>query len=475
MSSGADPNFFFKPETVAVIGATEASGKISGIIMDSLASSGFQGRIYPVNPKYSSVKGYECYPSIGAIGEAVDVAIVALPAFAVAQALEEAASRVRGAIVIGGGFSEAGEAGQALERELKSLAVKTGMRIIGPNCMGIYDTVSRLDTFFIPPERIKRPGTGHLSVVSQSGSFAVTAMDELASESTGIARVISYGNSSDVNESDLLEFLADDEHTSAVAMYLEAVVDGQRFIKAAARCAAKKPVMAVKAGRGGAGQRATFSHTASIAGRYEIYKAAFKKAGIIELDGYEEFIAACKVFGAAKARPSGGARVMIITDGGGVGVALADECARRGLEAVPLKKEVEDGLSSMLPPYFAVGNPLDLTGSATDEWFASSLEKTMAGDDYDVAIVAALWGPPGLTDGLARGIAVKADESGKPVIICSPGGEYSRDKSRLFTGAGLPVFSTPESAVRAASILAKDAAFRKGRERKPTRRQARNE
>ncbi len=474
MDSSVDLSFFFKPESVAVIGATEASGKISGIIMDSLASSGFQGRIYPVNPKYSSVKGYECYPSIGAIGKAIDVAIVALPAAAAAEALEEAAAHVRGAIVIGGGFSEASQIGEALERELKSLAAKTGMRIIGPNCMGIYDTVSRLDTFFIPPERIKRPGPGGLSVVSQSGSFAVTAMDELASESTGIARVISYGNSSDVNESELLEFLADDEHTSAVALYLEAVQDGQRFVKAAGRCASKKPVMAIKAGRGGAGQRAALSHTASIAGRYEIYRAAFKKAGVIELDGYEEFIAACKVFGARCARPSGGARVMIITDGGGVGVALADECAMRGLEAVPLKKELEDGLRSMLPPYFAVGNPLDLTGSATDEWFASSLEKTMAGDEYDVAIVAALWGPPGLTDGLAKGIASRADESGKPVIICSPGGEYTRDKSRLFTGAGLPVFSTPESAVRAASILAKNAISGKERERKLTRHQAGN-
>ena len=472
MGNGVDLSFFFKPESIAIIGATEASGKISGIIMDSLASSGFQGRIYPVNPKYSSVKGYQCYPSIGAIGKVIDVAIVALPAAAVLAALEEAA-HVRGAIVIGGGFSEAGQAGDALERELKSLAAKTGMRIIGPNCMGIYDTVSRLDTFFIPSERIKRP-PGHLSVLSQSGSFAVTAMDELASESTGIARVISYGNSSDVNESDFLEFLADDEHTSAVAIYLEAVEDGQRFIKAAARCAAKKPVMALKAGRGGAGGRATLSHTASIAGHYEIYRAAFKKAGVIELDGYEEFIAACKVFGARRARPSCGARVMIITDGGGVGVALADECARYGLEPVPLKKEVEDGLRSMLPRYFAVGNPLDLTGSATDEWFASSLEKTMTGDDYDVAIIAALWGPPGLTDALATGVAARAGESGKPVIICSPGGEYTRDKSRLFTGAGLPVFSTPESAVRAASILAKNAMLGEKRERKLTRKQAHN-
>lgn len=474
MASNADLSFFFKPESVAIIGASEASGKISGIIMDSLASSGFQGRIYPVNPKYSSVKGYECYPSIGAIGEGIDVAIVALPAGAVVAALEEAAAHVAGAIVIGGGFSEAGEAGKALEHELKSLAAKTGMRIIGPNCMGIYDTASRLDTFFIPPERIKRPGPGGLSVVSQSGSFAVTAMDELASESTGVARVISYGNSSDVNESELLEFLADDEHTSAVAMYLEAVEDGQRFIKAAARCASKKPVMAIKAGRGGAGQRAALSHTASIAGRYEIYRAAFKKAGVIELEGYEEFIAACKVSGARRARPLGGKRVMIITDGGGVGVALADECAKHGLEVVPLKKEVEDGLRSMLPPYFAVGNPLDLTGSVTDEWFASSLEKTMAGDDYDAVIIAALWGPPGLTDGLAMGIAARADEFGKPVIICSPGGEYTRDKSRLFTGAGFPVFSTPESAVAAASILAKNAMLREERVRKSSRKEARN-
>ncbi len=459
MPDNPNISFFFNPKSVAIVGASSSPGKLSGIILESLKKSGFKGRVYPVNPKYKTVAGLKCYKSIADIKKDVDVAVFALPASSVPDAVEEAAARVKGAIVIGGGFGEAGMDGVALEGRLKDIAKKSRLRILGPNCMGIYDTLSRLDTFFIPNHRIKRPPSGGVSIVSQSGSFAVTAMDELAAEKIGVARVISYGNRADVNEADCLEFLAGDEHTKAVVLYIESVEDGRRFVEAASRCASRKPVMAVKAGRGEAGARAAASHTGAIAGKYEVYRAAFKKAGVIELSGYEDFIGACRVFGlragGREMTPPGGNRVMIITDGGGMGVGIADECLAAGLDPVPLTPDIADGLKGAFPPYFTIGNPMDLTGSVTNASFAESLGKTMNGDGFDMAIVAALWGPPGLTDGLVKRLSEKAKEINKPVIVCSPGGDFARKKTGLFREAGLPVFSTPEAAVRAASILAR--------------------
>ncbi|MBI5588731.1 MAG: CoA-binding protein [Deltaproteobacteria bacterium] len=445
-------DFLFRPASIAVVGASAVPGKISSIILESLKNSGYGGKVFLVNPGYESIGKERCYPSIASIGEEVDLALYAIPAAGVAESLREAAGRVKGAVIIGGGFGEAGEQGRAFEKEIKDIVRKEGVRVVGPNCMGVYDTVSRLDTFFVPAERVKRPSRGGLSIISQSGSFAVTVMDELAAEGIGVARVVSYGNRVDVNESDCLDFLAADEHTKAVAVYMESVDEGRRFVESASRCSAVKPVMAVKVGRHDAGVLAARSHTGAIAGRYEIYRAAFRKAGVIELEGYEDFMDACKAYGTQEA--SGGNRVMIITDGGGMGVSIADACSKTGLEVPPLSADLADDLRSVFPPYFSVSNPMDLTGSATDALYAEALEKTMGGEGYDMAIVAALWGPPGLSDGLPALIAEKAGLYGKPVIICSPGGEFSREKTRLFRAGNLPVFSTPESAARAASALA---------------------
>lgn len=455
-------DFLFKPASIAVVGASVHPEKISSIIIESLRNSGYPGKIYPVNPSYEKIGSERCYPSVLAIGEGVDLALYAIPAEGVASSLLEADGRLKGAIIIGGGFGETGDRGKAYEKEIRDIVRKQGIRVVGPNCMGVFDTVSKLDTFFIRPDRIKRPGPGGLSIVSQSGSFAVTAMDELASEGIGVARIVSYGNKVDVNESDCLDFLAEDDSTTAVAIYIESIDDGRRFVEAASRCSANKPVVAVKVGRSGAGVTAAMSHTGAITGRYEVYRAAFRKAGIIELEGYEEFIGACKAYGAQKV-PAGN-RVIIITDGGGMGVSIADACTEAGLEVPHLSPEIAEDLLEVFPSYFTVSNPMDLTGSATDDMYAEAVERTLGSGDYDIAIVAALWGPPGITDELPALIAEKAGEAGKPVIICSPGGEFTRKKSALFRDLGLPVLPTPESAVRAAAALARGSAKKHGRQ-----------
>jgi len=240
-----------------------------------------------------------------------------------------------------------------------------------------------------------------------------------------------------------------------VAIYMESVSDGRRFVEAATRCAAKKPVLALKVGHEGAGAAAALSHTGAITGRREVYSAAFRKAGVIELDGYEDFIVGCKALGTGVR--AGGGRVMIVTDGGGMGVGAADACVAMGLDVAPLSEDAVEELKPMFPSYFSVSNPLDLTGSATDEMFADALEKSVSKGGYDIAIVAPLWGPPALTGEMAELIYERSVLLKKPVIICTPGGVYTRSKMELFSGRGLPVFSTPENAARAASILARVA------------------
>ena len=460
MGNGKDLAPLFTPGSVAVVGASDRPGKISGVIMESLRAGGFKGEVYPVNPTHETVFGLECRPSISSIEGGVDLAVFAVPAPVVPGLLREAGDSLRAAVIISGGFGESGPEGEALEEEVRAIAEASGVRVVGPNCMGIFNSEAGLDTFFIPHDKLERPRPGPVSIISQSGSFAITAMAELAAEGVGVSKVVSYGNGVDVSEADCLDFLAEDASTGAVAMYMESVTNGRAFVEAASRCSAAKPVMALKVGRHEAGARAARSHTGAITGRYEVYRAAFAKAGVLEAGGYEDFIGGCKAFGME--RDAGGGRVAIITDGGGIGVGLADACADMGLEVPSLDAGLAEGLSALFPPFFPVSNPLDLTGSATDRLFADAVEKTLEGDFCDIMIVAALWGPPSLTDGLAGLIGERAAATDKPVIICTPGGEYSRARLALWRKEGLPVFSTPESAVRAAAVLARKGAARGG-------------
>jgi acyl-CoA synthetase (NDP forming) len=276
-------------------------------------------------------------------------------------------------------------------------------------------------------------------------------MDTLSAEGLGVARIVNYGNRVDVGESDCLEYLAGDEATRVVGVYMESVDDGRRFIEASKRCVREKPVFAIKIGRHEGGVSAAKSHTGAIAGRYEIYKAAFKKAGITEVKSYSEFLDACKVL--SKEQTIGGRRILIITDGGGMGASVADACGDMGLEISKPSQKIKDVLRSRLPPFSAVENPIDLTGSVKDDDYVMVLKEAM--DEYDAAIVMVLWGPPALTDGLITMLKDVAFELKKPVIICSPGGEHTRKKNKMFEEVGLPVFSSPEEAARAAAVLSR--------------------
>lgn len=449
-----DIDFFFNPKSIAVIGASPNPDKPSYVILESLKSIDFPGKIYPVNPKYTSINNLRCYSSVEGIGSSVDLAVIAVPASLVMDTLKDAANKkVKGAIIISAGFGETGSDGKGLEDEIKAMAHREGIRVLGPNCLGIYDTISKVDTFFVPSERMGRPIKGGLSILSQSGSFAALIMDEMAAEGIGVSRVVSYGNRLDIGESDCLEFLADDKHTKAVAIYMESVDDGRRFVEAASRCAKKKPVIALKVGKREAGISAAKSHTGAMTGRYEIYRAAFRKAGIIEVDGYEGLKDTCRALNIFK--PVKGRKVLIITDGGGIGVRLADACEERGLNVAALPEGLQKKLSAKFPAFYGINNPLDLTGSATDDEYVMALDVGLK-DSYDIAIVTLLWGPPQITEGLVYKLKAAIKRHDKPVIVCSPGGTFTKRMNRAFEDNGIPVFTTPESAARAAAVLAKN-------------------
>lgn len=451
MSTGTDISFFFHPRAIALVGASPRPGKPSQVIHESLRTSGYPGRTYLVNPHHATIGGTTCYRSLSEIPEdEIDVAIFAVPASTVLEIMERT-DNIKGAIIVSAGFKETGPAGVEREEQLKALATRKGIRIIGPNCLGIYDTISRLDTFFTPEARVRRPPRGGLSLLTQSGSFAQTIMDEMAAAGLGVARVVSYGNRVDVGESDCLSFLMDDEATKVIFVYMESVDDGRRFVEVAARCTPRKPVVVVKVGKREAGIHAARSHTGAISGRYEIYRAAFKKAGIVEVEGYEGMRDAAKALNTYE-RVAGN-RVLIITDGGGIGVSMADACEALGLEVPEPSEETRRSLRAQLPAFFVTRNPLDLTGSVTDEEYVIALEAGLQ-DEYDLVIVTVLWGPPHLTELLADKLKAVRDKQAKPILICSPGGEFTRRMAARFEAAGMPVFATPESAARAAAVLA---------------------
>ena len=444
---------FFNPKSVAVIGATENPQNITSAIIKNLIETGFKGRLVPVNPKYKEVFGFMCYSSLLDIKEQIDLTVIAIPSNLVPEVLsQQAACGIKNSIIVSGGFGELGDKGMALEEKIKSICRKEGIRVIGPNCIGVLDNYSNFSTSFLPWTRVKRPIKGYLSILSQSGSYAVSVIDMLAQEGIGISKIVNYGNRADVGESELIEYLTDDESTHVIGIYMESVDDGRRFINAASHCSKSKPMIVLKVGKGDSGIDAARSHTGAIAGKYEIYKAAFKKSGIVEVSGFEEFTDACKVL--LMQKPVRGNKILIITNGGGVGVVASDMCGVNGLDVARTPSSVKEALSKRFSKYYILNNPIDLTGSAVDEDYDVAMKSALVDNDFfDAAIIIPLMPPQTMTERVVEIISQRAIESGKPVVICTIGGEYTRKIKVMFEKEGIPVFPSPERCVKAMCVL----------------------
>ena len=444
---------FFNPQSVAIIGATEDPQNITSTIIQNLFEMGFKGRVLPVNPHHDKVFGLKCYSSLLDIKEKIDLSVIAISSSHVIEILEQhIGSGIKNSIIISGGFAEIGNKGEAIEENVKKICRENGIRVIGPNCLGVLDNYSNFSTFFLPWSKVKRPSKGYLSILSQSGSYSISMLDMLSLEGIGVSKLVSYGNRADVGESELIEYLTDDESTKVIGIYMESVDDGRRFIRASSRCSREKHMVVLKVGREDSGVDAARSHTGAIAGKYEVYKAAFKKSGIVEVDNLEEFIDACKVLSMQK--PARGNKILVLTNGGGFGVSVSDMCGAMELNVAKTPSKIKESLSKHFPEYFILNNPIDLTGSSGDEDFGTVLETTFVDNDYfDAAIVIPLMPPQTMTERVVDVISQSAEKSGKPVVVCTISGEYTRKAKELFELKGIPVFPSPARAVKAMSVL----------------------
>jgi len=438
-------NCFFTPRAIALIGASHDEAKLGGIILKNLLK--FKGKVYPVNPKYREIMGLKAYPSAADIPGEFDFAIIMRPAPEVPEILKELEGRTGCAVIMSSGFAEVGEV--ELQNEVKRISEESGIRILGPNCMGFYNPHQRLDIFFISQERLRRPGKGNVAIVSQSGAILSCVLGAARLARTGVSRVVGYGNAMDIDEAEIYEYLADDKETDVVVSYLESVGDGRRFIGKARELSERKPLIILKSGKGESGQAAAFSHTGRLAGRYEVFHSVLRRFGIREALDFDGLMDATKAL--SYQRAGRGARVCIITNGGGSGVLAADECMRQGLEVAPLPLHARERLAKVFPHFYGINNPVDLTAQVKDDDYATALEELK--NDYDGFLIIALPNVLGITMGLAGRLKAAKLSLNKPLVCHITDANITGNLTRLIEQARVPVYPSPERAVRGLKAL----------------------
>ncbi|MDA8168475.1 MAG: CoA-binding protein [Nitrospiraceae bacterium] len=437
----------FNPRSIAVFGAAHTEAKLGGTVMKNLLPMSRKASIFPINPKYGSIMGIKSLRSAAELPGRVDLAILMRPAPEVPGILRELANRASFAIIVSAGFAEAGEAG--LQEEVKKAASQGGIRVVGPNCMGIFNTCSGLDTLILPPERLRRPACGNVAVTTQSGAVMSSVFESMVEGGIGTSITAHYGNAADIDESDVYEYLADDDQTSAVISYIESVRDGRRFLEKASALSLKKPLLVLKAGKGRAGQAAAFSHTGRLAGRYEVFRSVMRQFGLREAATFEELIDGAKAL--SYQRPKKGRSVFIITNGGGAGVLASDESARQGLQVNALPKDKLKKLKALFPPFYAIGNPLDLTAQVRDEDYQTVLNEIK--DGYDGFVIIALSAVTGITEKLGGILSGFIKDAGKPAVFHTGRDAVGKQLALMAETAGIPCYPTPERCVRALGKL----------------------
>ena len=449
----------FAPRRIAVLGASRSPEKLGHRLLQNVLDAGFTGEVVAVNPSGEPILGRPSVARVADLPAGVDLALVSVPAPAVVAALRQLGERrCRVAVVLASGFGETGETGQAVQAELAAIARATGMRIVGPNCMGVVNVPGRLNgSYFWDVPR--RPGG--ISFVSQSGAYGGLFFREVRARGLGVARFVSIGNQADLGFVECLDWLGADPDTRVVALFVEGVRDGRAFVEAARRVAAAKPVVAFKVGRGSAGHRAAGSHTGSLAGSYATYLAAFQAAGIGVAAETDELFDAVAALDAHGSRLPRGEAVAILTVSGGPSVAAADAAEAAGLTVPALPEAERRALRAHLPSFGADGNPVDLTPQMDPAAFGPAVRLVLGSD----AVAGAIAIDVGL-DVPAYGEALAAAQAatGKPVVACTAD---VPEVERRLAGAGIPVFPTPERAVRAYRALAGRAAAPSSPRRRP--------
>ena len=436
------------PQSVAVIGASRNAEKVGGMVFRNILNSSFTGMVFPINSRVPSVGGVKAYPSVREVPEEVDLAIIVVPAEKVLSVVDECAQKgVRSLIIISAGFSEAGEEGRQRERALREKVFAHGIRLLGPNCLGMLNTdrAVSINATFAPVT----PPSGRVSMGSQSGALGIALLDYAKSTNLGMMQFVSIGNRVDISSNDLLEFWEDDKNTDIILLYLESFGNPRRFSRIARRISRKKPIMVMKSGRSAAGARAASSHTGALAVDDVAVDALFRQAGVIRVNTIEEMFGVAHVL-AYQPLPRGN-RVAILTNAGGPGILAVDACASCGLNVIPLPEPTRQKLRQFLPEEASVANPVDMIGSATAEQYRQALSIILDTPEVDAVIL--IYIPPLVTRPEEVAAAVReatlSRQGQKPVVACFMMSQGSPLNLQLDTNRYIPSFTFPENAVQA--------------------------
>jgi acetyl coenzyme A synthetase (ADP forming)-like protein len=451
-----DMEYILSPKSVAVVGASNRPGSLGLAVFRNLLDGGYQGILYPVNPKAKSVQGVKAYPSVTGIPDDVDMAVLIVPSEQVESIIEESAGKgIRGCIVITAGFKEIGGLGVELEKRVRAVAKAHSIRMLGPNCLGAANTnqAVRMNATFAR----KMPKTGNIALVSQSGAMCVAILDYAAGRNMGFSKFVSIGNKADVNEIDLLRYLRDDPDTRVIIMYLEDISDGHAFIEVARdiTLTVGKPILALKVGRSAEGARAAASHTGSMAGSDTAYDAIFMQGGIQRVEGVNELFNYALAF-SSQPLPRG-SRIAIVTNSGGPGIMATDALIRPGITLASLSEETKGRLKAKLPPTASVHNPVDVIGDADAKRYGAAIRYTLEDEAVDGAII--ILAPAATTEIMetAQIVPRVTQDINKPILCSFMGLVDVSEGVRYLENNGIPNYPFPEDASRTMAAMVRYA------------------
>lgn len=448
----------FKPKSIAIIGASRNPNSVGQGILINLMQGGvfqnefcrsFDGEIYPINPNADNIAGLKSYPSIKKVDKDIDLAIIAIPAKFVLNSVKECITKkVKAIIIISAGFKETGKAGEKIEEEIKKISKRKNIPIVGPNCLGIINTSSKMNASFAP----SMPPEGNIAFLTQSGAIADSVIDWAISNRYGFSSIISYGNQSFLTVSDYLEWLKSDENTSAIAIYAESIPDGKRFMEIAKKVSEKKPIIIIKSGRTKSGSQAAMSHTGSLASSYEIYKAAFKQSNIFIADTVEELFNTAKALANQPKCKSN--NIGIITNGGGLGVLCADYCEEQNIILPEIKKNVLKKLDKDMPKGYSRRNPLDILGDAIAKRYEKAIEELIKEKYIDgLIVIQTLQTMTNPEENAKILVDIKKSFPQKPIISVFMGGRFTARAVYILEKNNIPNYNDVSHAVKAMKAL----------------------
>ncbi len=448
---------FFDARSVAVVGASATAGRVGNSIVQSLSKQGYAGSVFPVNRQRAEIAGLRAYPSLSAIPEEVELVVAAIPLDGIPEVIAEMGSRGSGNLVIvSAGGKEVGEGGRELERLIAEAARDAHVRVIGPNCIGVFNAKNRLDTFFQTPDRMRRAEHGSVALITQSGTVGAAFLER--AQGFGVSKIISYGNRLDVDDADLVSFLGGDSDTRVIACYVEGLVEGRKFLEAVRTVARSKRVVVYKAGRTRVAAQASLSHTGFFGGTYAPWRGLLRQAGAVAVDSFEELLAVAKALSMQpRAR---GRRVAMISNGAGPMVQAMDLFPEGSL--AELEPATVEKMRAHYPASFSVRNPVDVTGSGTAEDYAFGIESLLSDPHVDVVLPWFVFQDTALGEEVVAELARLQATHRKPIVAGAVGGEYTEHMRRELESRGIPVLQSVREWVTAALALGSGAAGEEG-------------